>query len=83
MTDIVERLREFSGKQYSDDICGKTAMAEAAADAIIVLFDDPPNPPENICPSCDGAGEIFRYSSQDPASSIERCFDCDGTGERK
>jgi hypothetical protein len=32
MTDIVERLREFSGKKYSDDICGKTAMAEAAAE---------------------------------------------------
>jgi len=29
-----------------------------------------------------GAGEIFSYSSQDPASSIERCYDCDGTGEQ-
>jgi hypothetical protein len=30
MTDIVERLREFAGPRYPDDICGKLAMGEAA-----------------------------------------------------
>ncbi|CAB4144737.1 hypothetical protein UFOVP470_55 [uncultured Caudovirales phage] len=28
--DIVERLREFAGPQYPDDICGKAAMGYAA-----------------------------------------------------
>jgi len=28
--DIVARLREFTGPQYPDDICGKAAMGEAA-----------------------------------------------------
>lgn len=73
--EVVAAIRAFT--------CATISEAEAAANAIIVLFDDPPEPPENICPSCDGAGEIFSYSSQDPASSIERCFACDGTGEKK
>lgn len=30
MTDIVERLREFAGPRYPDDICGKACMGEAA-----------------------------------------------------
>ena len=32
MTDIVERLREFAGSRYPDDICGKACMGEAAAE---------------------------------------------------
>jgi hypothetical protein len=32
--DIVVRLREFSGPQYPDDICGKQCMADAAAEIV-------------------------------------------------
>jgi hypothetical protein len=37
--DIVARLREFTGPQYPDDICGKAAM-RTAADEIERLRDD-------------------------------------------
>lgn len=30
MADIVDRLREFSGPRYPDDICGKACMGDAA-----------------------------------------------------
>ena len=34
MTDIVERLLEFAGPRYPDDICGKLAMGDAAAEIV-------------------------------------------------
>jgi len=63
--------------------CSTLSEAEAAADAILIIFNDPPEGPEGACPDCNGAGEVYRYSSQDPASSVERCPSCDGTGEKK
>lgn len=62
--------------------CATTTEAEQAAAAILRIFDDPPDGPENVCPECNGAGEISTYSS-DPASPVERCFECNGTGEIK
>lgn len=39
-------------------------------------------PYRDDCPECKGVGEIPTYSS-DPASPVERCFECDGTGKKK
>lgn len=34
MNDIVERLQEFAGPRYPDDICGKACMGEAADEIV-------------------------------------------------
>ena len=74
-SEVIAAIRAFT--------CATVAEAEAAAEAIIILIDDPPPAPEGICPDCNGEGEIYSYSSRDPASSIERCYSCDGTGNKK
>lgn len=74
LPEIISAIRAFT--------CATTTEAEQAAAAILRIFDDPPDGPENVCPECNGAGEISTYSS-DPASPVERCFECNGTGEIK
>lgn len=71
--EIVSAIRAFTSSTITE--------SERAAHAIMSMFDSPPDAPANICPECNGAGEIPTYSS-DPASPVERCFECNGTGER-
>lgn len=72
--EIMSAIRAFTS--------ATVAEAEQAALAIMRMFDNPPDAPENICPECYGEGEIPTYRG-DPASPMERCFECNGTGEKK
>jgi DnaJ-class molecular chaperone len=63
------------------DCCGAAPVAESEDIGICPECQEHCEYIEDVCETCDGAGEITHGHYADDNSWTERCPDCSGTGE--